>query len=210
MRKRLVVVDDHEMVRRGVAVLFENTEIQVVGEAASGREGVELTRQLEPDLVLLDVRMPDGDGLGALGQIKLNCPAVQVLMYSAYDNPAYIARAVALGAQGYVLKSQPTDELLDKLRRAARGETTWERRELRRVTGALALPSSSSDTEIPMTQLEQEVLARLADGMTNKQIAEDMAISYETVKEHVQNLLRKIGVSDRTQAAVWAVRRGLA
>jgi DNA-binding NarL/FixJ family response regulator len=210
MSKRLIIVDDHEMVRRGVAVLFDGTEIEVVGEATSGREGVQLARQLEPDIVLLDVRMPDGDGLGALGQIKLTCPTIHVLMYSAYDNPAYIARAVALGAHGYVLKSQPVEVLVNKLRRAAQGETTWERRELRRVTGALAIPSAVSGAEIPMTRVEQEVLARLAGGMTNKEIAQDMSISYEMVKEHVQHLLRKIGVSDRTQAAVWAVRRGLA
>ena len=210
MKWRLIVVDDHEMVRNGVALSLARTEFEIVGQAASGREAVRLAQELQPDVVLLDVRMPDGDGLAALGQVKIECPDVRVVMFSAYDNPAYIARAVALGAHGYAIKSQPLDMLIDKLRRAAEGEPTWERRELRRVTGALASPSVGLDSEIPMARREQDVLSRLAAGMTNKEIAEDLSVSYEAVKEHVQNLLRKIGVSDRTQAAVWAVRRGLA
>lgn len=190
--------------------MLQGTEFKVVGEASNGREAVEMTGTLGPQIVLLDVRMPDGDGLAALSRIKLEHPHVAVLMYSAYDNPNYIARAVALGAHGYVLKGSSNAELLQRLRKVAEGESTWERGELRRVTGALATPSSSSDSEIPFTRREQDVLARLAAGSTNREIADELGMSYETVKEHVQHLLRKIGVSDRTQAAVWAVRRGLA
>jgi len=131
------------------------------------------------------------------------------LILSSYDNPMYVARAVALGANGYVLKGASREELIQAIRIAAKGETTWTRDELRRVTGALATPRLSSDVEVPLTQRESEVLKQLAHGLTNKEIAQALHISYETVKEHVQHILRKIGVTDRTQAAVWAVRKNL-
>jgi DNA-binding NarL/FixJ family response regulator len=130
-------------------------------------------------------------------------------MLSAYDNPTYVARAVALGAAGYVLKGANRESLLDAVHKVAAGETSWTREELRRVTGALATPRLNADVEAPLTQRESEVLRQLAQGLTNKQIAVALHISYETVKEHVQHILRKVGVSDRTQAAVWAVRKGL-
>ncbi len=153
--------------------------------------------------------MPDGDGLNALGRIKLERPQLPVLMLSTYDNPTYVARAVALGANGYVLKSANRDRLVSAIRSVAGGESIWTREELRRVTGALATPRLAADVEVPLTQRESEVLRQLAMGLTNKEIGQALTISYETVKEHVQHILRKIGVSDRTQAAVWAVRRGL-
>ena len=206
---RLLVADDHEVVRSGVRSLLENTEITVVAEATTGAEAVELTFQHNPDLVMLDVRMPNGDGLTALGRIKLERPDVPVLLFSAYDNPTYIARAVALGASGYVLKTAEADRILTAIRRSAAGEDIWTREELRRVTGALSTPRLTADVEVPLTQRESEVLRQLALGLTNKEIAQTLGISYETVKEHVQHILRKVGVSDRTQAAVWAVRKGL-
>ena len=206
---RLLVADDHEVVRSGVRSLLENTEITVVAEATTGAEAVELTFQHHPDLVMLDVRMPNGDGLTALGRIKLERPDIPVLLFSAYDNPTYIARAVALGASGYVLKTAEADRILTAIRRSAAGEDIWTREELRRVTGALSTPRLTADVEVPLTQRESEVLRQLALGLTNKEIAQTLGISYETVKEHVQHILRKVGVSDRTQAAVWAVRKGL-
>ena len=136
-------------------------------------------------------------------------PEIAVLMLSTYDNPTYVARAVALGAAGYVLKGIDREGLLDAIRKVAAGESAWTRDELRRVTGALATPRLNADVEVPLTQRESEVLRQLALGLTNKEIAQALHISYETVKEHVQHILRKVGVSDRTQAAVWAVRKGL-
>ncbi len=208
-RIRLLVADDHEMVRCGLKSLFEGTEIEVVAEAANGEDAVRQAQTKEVDLVLLDIRMPNGDGLTALGRIKLEKPQLPVLMLSSYDNPTYVARAVALGANGYVLKGATREELIQAIRTAAKGETTWTRDELRRVTGALATPRLASDVEVPLTQRESEVLKQLAYGLTNKEIAQTLHISYETVKEHVQHILRKIGVTDRTQAAVWAVRKQL-
>ena len=209
MTIKIVIADDHEVVRCGLRNLVAGSDIEIVGEASSGERAFELTMELSPDVVLLDVRMPNGDGLNILGRLKLERPEQVVLMLSTYDNPTYVARAVALGAAGYVLKGTDREGLLDAVRKAAAGDSAWTRDELRRVTGALATPRLNADVEVPLTQRESEVLRQLALGLTNKEIAQALHISYETVKEHVQHILRKVGVSDRTQAAVWAVRKGL-
>jgi DNA-binding NarL/FixJ family response regulator len=207
---RLLLADDHEVLRSGVKAILAGTEIKVVAEVATGRAAVEYALKHDVDVVLLDVRMPEGDGVTALGRIKLDKPELPILLFSAYDNPAYVARAVALGASGYLLKGCSRDALLDAIRKAAAGESLFTRDELRRMTGALATPRLTADVEAPLTRREGGVLGQLAKGLTNKEIAKALQISYETVKEHVQHTLRKIGVNDRTQAAVWAVRKGLA
>ncbi|MEM9589327.1 MAG: response regulator transcription factor [Planctomycetota bacterium] len=209
MSKRVLVVDDHEIIRMGLRLALEKTDIEIVGEASSAAEAIEMVASLNPDALLMDIRMEGGDGLNALGRLKLDHADLPILLISAYDNPTYIARAVALGAAGYVLKTAPTERLIEALQTALSGESAWTRDELRRVTGALATPRLSQDIEVPLTQRESEVLRQMALGLTNKEIAKMLGISYETVKEHVQHILRKIGVSDRTQAAVWAVRKKL-
>ena len=206
---RMLIADDHEMTRCGLKSMLAGTEVKIVSEAASGQAAAKYALENDVDVVLMDVRMPDGDGLTALGRIRLDKPDMPVLMFSAFDNPTYIARAVAMGANGYLLKSCTRDELIAAIRIAAAGENCWTRQELRRVTGALATPRITADVEAPLTQREAEVLKQLAHGLTNKEIAESLHLSYETVKEHVQHMLRKIGLTDRTQAAVWAVRNGL-
>ncbi len=205
----LLVADDHQVVRLGLRNILEGTGINVTAEATTGEEVFQKVAAEKPDVVLLDVRMPNGDGLHVLGRLKLEYPELPVIMFSSYDNPTYVARAVALGAAGYVLKEDTRERLMEAIQLAMRGESAWTREELRRVTGALATPRVVSDVEVPLTQRESEVLRQLANGLTNKEIAQALGISYETVKEHVQHILRKIGVSDRTQAAVWAVRKGL-
>lgn len=206
---RVLLADDHEVVRFGFRILVEGTDIEVVAEAANGVDAVRLALEHNPDVVLLDVRMADGDGLTALEQIKAQRPNMPVLMFSTYDNPTYVARAVALRASGYLSKEMGREELISAIRQVAAGGDAWKREELRRVTGALATPRVGADVDAPLTQRENEVLRQVAMGLTNKEIANSLGISYETVKEHVQHVLRKIGVSDRTQAAVWAVRKGL-
>ena len=203
----LLIADDHEVVRSGLRSLVAGTEFEVVAEASNGDDAVTAAMEGNPDVVLLDVRMNNCDGLTALGRIKQQKPELPVVILSTYDNPTYVARAVALGASGYLLKGCTRDELLEALRKVATGESAWTRDELRRVTWALATPRLAADVEVPLTQRESEVLRQLALGLTNKEIAQALGISYETVKEHVQHILRKIGVSDRTQAAVWAVRQ---
>ncbi len=207
---RLLIADDQEVLRSGVKAMLADTEIKVVAEAATGQAAVKYALEHDVDVVLLDVRMPDGDGLTALGRMKLDKPDLPILMFSAYDNPMYVARAVALGASGYLPKGCSRDELLSAIRRAAAGENIFTRTELRRTTGALATPRLAADVEVPLTQREGEVLRQLAKGLTNKEIADVLHISYETIKEHVQHILRKVGVNDRTQAALWAIRKKLA
>ena len=209
MSIRMIVVDDHVVVRRGLERIFEGTDIEIVGEAATGEQATSLVSMISANVVLLDVRMAGGDGLNCLSRLKLEKPDLAVLIFSTYNNPTYIARAVAVGAAGYVLKGAPKESLFEAIRKVAAGETIWTRDELRRVTGALATPRLNLDVEVPLTQRESEVLKQLTFGQTNKEIAQSLEISYETVKEHVQHILRKVGVSDRTQAAVWAVRKGI-
>jgi DNA-binding NarL/FixJ family response regulator len=209
MSKKILVVDDHEVIRVGLRMILKDTELEITAEATSAAEALKSVADATPDVVLMDIRMEGGDGLNTLGRIKLDHPDLPVVLFSAYDNPTYIARAVALGAAGFVLKSAERSKLIGALETAASGESAWTREELRRVTGALATPRLGQDIEVPLTQRESEVLRQMAQGLTNKEIAKMLGISYETVKEHVQHILRKIGVSDRTQAAVWAVRKNL-
>ena len=206
---KILVADDHEVVRFGLRTLLADTEVEIMAEVSTGEDAIKYAIENDPDVVLMDIRMPRGDGLNALGRIKLDKPDMPILMLSTFDNPTYIARSVALGASGYLLKNCTREKLIDAIRISASGESAWTRDELRRVTGALATPRLAADVEVPLTQRESEVLRQLAYGLTNKEIAQALHISYETVKEHVQHILRKIGVSDRTQAAVWAVRKEL-
>ena len=209
MSIRLLIADDHAVVRIGLRTMVSGSEIAIAAEASNGSEALQLVEEHSPDIVMLDVRMPETDGIACLGRLRADFPELPVLMFSAYDNPTYIARAVALGAVGYLIKTASQDEILSAIRRAAAGESIWTREELRRVTGALSTPRVTVDLEVPLTKRESEVLKQLAQGLSNKEIAMALTISYETVKEHVQHILRKVGVSDRTQAAVWAVRKGL-
>ncbi|GIW96102.1 MAG: DNA-binding response regulator [Pirellulaceae bacterium] len=209
MAIRVLVVDDHEVVRTGLRSLLAGTDIQIVGEASKGAEVPGLVKQLRPDIVLLDIRLADGDGTKILGQLKFDYPDLPVVIFTAYDNPTYLARCVALNASGYLLKNTPKAKLVEALRKVAGGEDLWVREEMRRLGSALAVPRLPADLDVPLTERECEVLRKMAMGLTNKEIADALKISYETVKEHVQHILRKIGVTDRTQAAVWAVRKKL-
>jgi DNA-binding NarL/FixJ family response regulator len=203
---RLLVADDQEMVLQGVKALLSGTEIKIVAEVTTGQAAVKHALEGEVDVVLLDVRMPDGDGLTTLSRIKLDKPNLPVLIFSAFDNPSSVARSIALGASGFLVKTCTRDELLAAIRAAAAGENVWSREKLRSVSGALRTPRLASNLEVSLSEREGEVLRQMTLGLTNKQIAQTMNISYETVKEHVQHVLRKIGLTDRTQAAVWAVR----
>lgn len=209
MTVRLLVADDHEVIRTGLATLLAGTDITIVAEAATGKEAIEKAQECNPDVVLLDIRMPDGDGLSTLEKLRTVVPDSYVVMLSTYDNPTYIARAVALGASDYVLKGSSRDDLVATIVTAAAGESPSRAGELRRVASAMKVRQVIDDDEVPLTQRETQVLRHVALGLSNKEIGRSLEISVETVKEHVQNILRKIAVSDRTQAAVWAVRKGL-
>jgi DNA-binding NarL/FixJ family response regulator len=204
------VADDHQVVRTGLASLFAGTDVKIVAEAANGAEAVKLAMKHKPDVALLDIRMPDSDGLEALDKIHRELPNVRVVMLSTYDNPTYVARAVALGASDYVLKGASRQELISTITAAAQGKAPTQRGELHRVAGAMSKhPATNGSNDVPLTTRETQVLRHVALGLSNKEIGRSLSISIETVKEHVQNILRKISVTDRTQAAVWAVRKGL-
>src|SRR5438045_1394996 len=199
MTIRLLIADDHEVVRTGLASLMQGTEIDVVAEATNGHDAVRLAREHQPDVALSDIRVNGGDGLEALERIKADTPDLPVLILSTYDNPTYVARAVALRASGYLLKGADREQLLSAIRRAAAGETAWSADEMRRVAGAMSTARVDAEIDAPLTKRESEVLRQMAFGLSNKEIAKALQIGYETVKEHVQHILRKIGVADRTQ-----------
>ena len=205
----VLAVDDHDVVLAGLGALFGGTEISLGSTAKSSAEALEKLRQKHPDVVLMDIRMPGVDGLTTLAKIKTDHPDLPVVMYTAYDNPIYIARAMALGAAGYVRKSDSSEKLFDRIRKAATGVLAWTPEEQDETKGRPVWAPVVDGIEIQLTQRESEVLRQMANGLTNKEIAKMLKISYETVKEHVQHVLRKIGVKDRTQAAVWAVRNKL-
>ena len=211
MTVRLLIADDHEVVRQGLASLLAGTDVEIVAEGRSPAEAIELAHRHKPDVALLDIRMMDGgdDGLTALEQIHKDLPQTRVVMLSAFDNPTYIARAHALGASDYLLKGCTREQLLDTIHAAASKEGTSTHGELIKVAGTMATRQKTEGDEASLTQRETQVLRHLALGLSNKEIAKSLSISVETVKEHVQHVLRKIGVNDRTQAAVWAVRRGI-
>ncbi len=209
MSIRLLAADDHEVVRSGMVSMLEGTDIEIVGQASSGVETVAKAQELKPDVVTLDIRMENGDGLTALEQIREQSPETKVLILSTFDNPTYVARAHALGAKEYVLKGSSREQLVEAIRAVAEGRDTPRQGHMSRIAGQMATRQKQPDSEIPLTQRETQVLRHLALGLSNKEIAQSLEISIETVKEHVQHLLRKMGVNDRTQAAVWAVRKGL-
>ncbi len=209
MSIRLLVADDHEVIRTGLRSLLAGTDIEIVAEAASGTEAVKEAQKVKPDVILLDIRMPDGDGLAALEKLRSKVPESYIVMLSTYDNPTYIARAVALGACDYVLKGSSREDIVATIQSAAAGQSPSRTGELKRIAAAMKVRQVVDDDDVPLTQRETQVLRHVALGLSNKEIAKSLEISVETVKEHVQNILRKITVTDRTQAAVWAVRKGL-
>ena len=201
------------------AMLAGEPDIEVVGEAADGREAVELCRELRPDLVLMDVGMPGMDGMEATRRIKAEHPAVSVLVVTAHPSPDYVLDAVRAGAAGYLLKTASRDEVVAAVRRVLRNEFPLDQdltahliqRLVREAAPEMPPAAAAPRTEPPdgLTARETEVLRLLAAGKTNRHIAGQMHLSLSTVKRHVERIIAKLGVSDRTQAAVQAAERGL-
>ncbi len=210
MSIKLVVADDHEVVRSGIGTLLEGSEVEIVGLAGTVDETVTLTENTAPDVVLLDVRLGKEDGLSALEIIRGKTPEVSVVMMSTYDNPTYVARAIALGATDYILKDSSRIDVLEAIQRAASKELPSETSILRRVQATMEKRKDRTDSkDVPLTNRELQVLRHIALGLSNREIGTSLNISVETVKEHVQNILRKLDSTDRTAAAVWAVKSGL-
>ena len=209
MAIKLIVADDQEVVRRGLASLLGGEDIEIVAEAATGKDAIAKTKKHKPEVVLMDVLMPDIDGLDALERIRKNSPKTKVIMMSAHDNPSYVARAAALGAEDFLPKDVPAKAFAATIRRVVRGEVVPADSPLAKVKAKLQVRPDPKADEVPLTRREYQVLIHLAYGLSNREIGYSLNISIETVKEHVQNILRKFNVPDRTAAAVWAVKRGL-
>lgn len=202
---RLLVVDDHPVVRAGmVAVLSEETDFEVVGEAANGAEALALVPRLTPDVVLMDLRMPVMDGADATSRIVAQPDAPQVLVLTTYDTDADIVRAVEAGARGYLLKDAPTAVLADAIRRAARGETVLAPPVAARLADRLRAPARPE-----LTARELDVLRLVATGLSNGDIGRELFIGEATVKTHLIRAFAKLGVTDRTAAVTAAYALGL-
>jgi NarL family two-component system response regulator LiaR len=211
---RAAIVDDHGIVRQGLRALLNRPGIQVVGEADSGTLAVELARKLQPDVMLLDIRMKDGDGLQALAQIKTISPCTSVIMLTTYANPGYLARAISSGASGYLSKETNPEQIVRAVIAAATGEELIDRALLETALSQVVDMNAPTPEPIDMpiealSERELEVLRLMVQGLSNQAIGEMLNISVPTVKTHVQHILQKLHVSDRTQAALLAVRQRL-
>ena len=206
---RVVVADDHAVVRRGLAGLIEGADdLDLVGVAADGREAVELVRELRPDAVLMDLQMPVLDGVAATRAILEESTAADVLVLTSFSDHARIDAAVEAGAVGYLLKDAEPDQLLDGIRAVARGESPLDPRAARRLL-TRAAGSGREAAPAELSPREAEVLRLVVAGLLNKQIAQRLGITERTVKAHLTSAYQRIGVADRTQAALWAQRHDL-
>ncbi|SRR5579884_209291 len=209
---RLIIADDHELSRAGLrTMLMGQRGLELVGEASNGHEALELCRRLQPDLALLDVRMPRLDGLATCRAIKRGNPGTSVILITMHENPEYLLEALKAGAAGYILKDITQRELLNAVRRVLQGDSILDSETVMRVLDRLNanLPPAQASSQVGLTPREIEVLQLLAQGQTNREIARKLTLSVSTVKIHVEHILEKLCVSDRTQAAVRAIQLGL-
>jgi NarL family two-component system response regulator LiaR len=209
---RIVIVDDHSVVRHGVRALLETeVDFQVIGEAASGEEAVAQCKELAPDVVVMDLVLPGINGAEAARLIRLDRPECRILILTSYHQDEFLFPAIQAGVESYLLKDVHARELIDAIRRTASGEAVLPPAIAQRVMRALRAGAKQQAASGPekLTERESEVLHQLAEGLSNLDIAEKLFISEKTVKTHVSNVLGKLGVADRTQAAVYAWRERL-
>jgi DNA-binding NarL/FixJ family response regulator len=222
MTIRVAIVDDHAIVRQGLRNLLTDMSMSVVGEANCGNEAVKLAQEHQPDVMLLDIRMKNSDGLTALPHIKSASPGTQVIILTTYSNPTYLSEAIRNGASGYLLKDSEPEDIVDAIHSAASHSYLFDPALLN-----LAVQSNNTSNDAtpdadgaeidrepnpllePISDREQEVLALMARGMSNAAIAEMLQVSVTTVKTHVSHILRKLNVNDRTQAVLVAMRHDL-
>ena len=208
---RVLVVDDHPIVREGLRSMLDGSGIEVVGEAATAADAVDAAARVRPDVVLLDIELADGNGLDALAGIKAGTPEASVLVVTMHDESRLVRRAIEAGASGYVLKGVGRRELLAAVRAVRDGESVIDPDVLRSLVAETAAPPrpAAPAAADQLTTVDREVLRLVAQGLTNREIADRMRWSIATAKKYVQRVLAKLEVSDRTQAAVVALRRGL-
>jgi len=207
---RVVIADDHEVVREGLrAFLALQDDVEVAGEAADGEEAVAAVARLEPDVALIDLVMPRVDGLEAIKRIRALSIATRVIVLTSFADEDKMLPAVRAGAVGYLLKDVDPQELVAAIRTVHEGETILHAAVIRELVREVAGDGREPPADNPLTPREREVLGLIARGRANKAIAFELGVAEKTVKTHVSNILGKLGVSDRTQAALYAVREGL-
>ena len=210
---RVLIADDHTLFRKGVRTLLEQTQnIEVVGEAADGREVVTQAQELVPDVILMDIRMPEASGIDATRQIVKENPHIGVILVTMFDDPESVFSGMRAGARGYVLKEAEPEELSRAVEAAYRGEVILCPIIARKVLGHFGRDPGRGQPGLPyehISQRELQVLQLAADGLANKQIAAKLVVSEKTVKNHIANIFSKLQVNDRTQAILTALRKGL-
>jgi DNA-binding NarL/FixJ family response regulator len=199
---KVLAVDDHPLVRKGIASILANeTDMQLVGEAGNGREAVDLFREYEPDVTLMDLRMPDMDGVQATQAIRKEYPEARIIALTSYDGDQDIYRALEAGVRGYMLKEMVHTDVLRAIRTVHAGKRLMPQEVAERL--------SEYFPQVALTPREVEVLGHVAKGLANKEIAENLGTASGTVKMHIQNILEKLGASDRTHAVTIAIQRGI-
>ena len=208
---RILIADDHEIVRKGIrALMATKRDLQVVGEARDGEEAVALAKTLHPDIVLMDLVMPKMDGIQATGEITASLPETRVLVLTSFAADAQVFPAIKAGALGYLLKDSGPQELIQAIHQVHRGEPSLDPSIARKVLAELSSPPQKPLTPDPLTARELEILRLVAQGKSNKEIAETLVIAEETVHTHVSNILNKLHLASRTQAALYALKEGIA
>jgi DNA-binding NarL/FixJ family response regulator len=201
-RIRVLCVDDHPLLREGISTVIRNQpDMLVVAEAASGREAIEQFRKFRPDVTLMDLRLPDMSGIDVLIAIRAESDEARIIMLTTFEGDVEVQRALGAGARGYMLKSMPPKELIDAIRKVHAGK--------KRIPPEIAAHLAEHFSDATLSERETEVLRHVAAGNRNREIAERLFISEETVKVHIKHIMEKLGASDRTQAVAIAVRRGI-
>jgi len=207
---RVLIADDHLVVREGLRTILDAApDLELAGEASDGAEAVQLAGELSPDVVLMDLRMPNVDGIEAIQQIKDRYPEVEIVILTTYDDDEHIVRGLRAGARGYLLKDSGRNILFETIRAAARGESLLPSAVVEKVVAHLAEPKAAPIQAGTLSAREQEVLALLADGAANKEIAARLHIAERTVKAHVTSIFNKLGVNSRAEAVAVALRQNL-
>jgi len=205
---RVLVVDDHEMVRKGlISYLLTEPGIEVVGEAASGRQAIRIVKEKRPEVVLMDLIMEDGNGIETTREILSFYPECKIIIITSFYDDEQVFPAIEAGALSYLLKTARADEVITAIKKAVKGETVIEPKVANKMLNRLRPRERMPHDDL--TERELEVLTLIAEGMTNQEISEELFIGIKTVKTHVSNILNKLNVQDRTQAAVYANRHGL-
>ena len=208
---RVLIVDDHAFVRKGVrAFLDEVEDIEVVGEAGDGEEAVVQSKALQPDVILMDLVMPHMDGVEAISRITAQEAKVRIIALTSFATDDKVFPAIKSGAMGYILKDSEPEELVEAIRRVYAGEPTLDPSIARKVLQEISRPSKRPPTPDPLTEREEEVLRLVAKGLSNQEIADQMVIAEVTVRTHVSHILSKLQLANRVQAALYALREGLA